>query len=254
MSSNDQLLAQLLCVSGGIKPFLHSIFHFLSNNTDFFIPFDKSKNIGFPPGVAKEMLNEIFSQYENKFMDNEMRYRKSITFENRTNAAETEIFDDTPNIDRISEIEEKQKLFQKCDETFNGADCGIYRWSQSIDEIDVIFRLTEDFSKKTDIEVEIKDNNIKINFVKEMLLDHELQHKIIVDESIWSIRDKQFLLISLKKQSEIWWTKLLINNPNDFEIDLRYIEAEKRMDDLDQESLIALEKCRYDELRKMKIK
>lgn len=43
---------------------LHSFFSFLIRRTDFFYEADPGDNMGFPPGVAEEMLLNTFRTYQ----------------------------------------------------------------------------------------------------------------------------------------------------------------------------------------------
>lgn len=49
---------------GGIQGLLHSFFSFLIRRTDFYYEADPGDNMGFPPGVAEDMLLKIFREYQ----------------------------------------------------------------------------------------------------------------------------------------------------------------------------------------------
>jgi N-terminal conserved domain of Nudc. len=63
----DDMFINVIRETGGIDGILNAIFSFLLRRTDFFYEMDPGDKMGFPPGVAQKMVNEVFSAYQNQY-------------------------------------------------------------------------------------------------------------------------------------------------------------------------------------------
>ena len=75
------------------------------------------------------------------------------------------------------------------------------------------------------------------------LIDGELQEKIKVDESTWSIEDKKFLNVTFEKGYEAIWKSIIVG---DKEIDTTKVDNSKKIEEFDLETQGHLQKVLYE--------
>lgn len=63
----DNFLITIIQESGGIEGILNTLFSFLLRRTDFFYEMNPGDKMGFPPGEAVEMVNQIMNLYKKEY-------------------------------------------------------------------------------------------------------------------------------------------------------------------------------------------
>ena len=105
-----------------------------------------------------------------------------------------------------SHFEEKSGLV--CHETDFG------KWYQTVSEVVILINL-EKGTRGKEVIVDVKPNNLKCLVRGKLVLEGQLFYTIIVDESTWTIEDKELLRIQLVKMDErikdIAWLSLFKN-------------------------------------------
>merc|ERR1719295_350113 len=140
----------------------------------------------------------------------------------------------------------------------NGGTTDKYRWTQSLDEVELMM----------DVDANLRGKHLKITMTKTRLsvsvkgkeatplLDGDLHEGINVDESTWTLtrdakKDTKTLTITMQKiKGMTWWKRVLVG---DAEIDTTKIEPENsKLDQLDPETRQTVEKMMFDQRQKMK--
>ena len=133
--------------------------------------------------------------------------------------------------------------------TYNGGITDKYRWSQQIMTVDLQIKIPSGTRARQIICV-IKNKHLKVQIKgqDEPIIDGELFQKVIVEDSLWSIEDQEYMTINLEKMEEHIWKTVIIG---DEEIDPKSVDNTKNMDEFDLETQGHLQKVLYERNRKM---
>ncbi|XP_072932154.1 nudC domain-containing protein 3 [Epargyreus clarus] len=281
----DEVLASILVNEKSILGFLSTIFNFLARRTDFYyVPDGQYENMGFPPGVAEELVIKVMRTCDPKNWDEPNGAAKPLDINNEimcsTVAQEVEVVAEEdkiedveqppePNeVDTITQTLENQSVSdtapipaipddyeppiiptQKSSESYNGAIRENYSWSQTIMELDVTIKLPDGVKSSKDLKVTINPGDISVQRQNgEIILKDPLPYKIKTIESFWSLSEGR-LLIHLEKLKERWWDKLLANEEP---IDLDKIDCSRPLDELPEDHIAKVRELQWNQDRKMK--
>mmetsp|Transcript_7308 Transcript_7308/g.11466 ORF Transcript_7308/g.11466 Transcript_7308/m.11466 type:complete len:168 (-) Transcript_7308:130-633(-) len=132
--------------------------------------------------------------------------------------------------------------------THNGDSTEKYDWSQNINEVTVQIPIPfGTTSKMLQVKIEPKRLFVKLKADDQPLIDGELQEKIKVDDSYWSIEDKKYINITFEKAYEAIWKTVITG---DKEIDPKKVDNSKRLEEFDIETQGHLRKVLYEQERK----
>ncbi|XP_065301716.1 nudC domain-containing protein 3 [Dermacentor albipictus] len=146
-----------------------------------------------------------------------------------------------------------QAKFQSHPESYNGAIRDNYCWSQSIRDLDVRVKVGSDVTSRNQVRVTIHPNHLKVELLDLVTktwavhVDDDLHSRIKLDESIWTLVPGDHVLVNLEKATELWWDRLLVNEPK---INIRAIDPTKPFEDLDPESQAKIQELTYNNLLK----
>lgn len=101
------------------------------------------------------------------------------------------------------------------------------------------------------MKVNLSKQHIKVEIIEgnqsKILIDSDLPWGIRSEESTWSLVPGECIHISIEKSMERWWENFLIDEKK---INLKHIQPEKPMDDLNQEEQMKIHQMMYDQRQK----
>ncbi|EEB16898.1 Nuclear movement protein nudC, putative [Pediculus humanus corporis] len=141
---------------------------------------------------------------------------------------------------------------QTSGDTYCGADRGIFKWSQTISDLDVVLNLAPTIQSPSDIRVKTCSDNILVQLQIsqnnwETILEDSFTDKIKPDEVVWTYEPGK-LSIHLEKQQEKWWDSFLTKEPK---INLQEMELTRPVSDLSEEEEMTLQKLWNEQLEKI---
>lgn len=269
----DTAFMGVLQSCGKLPTFLDELFSFLARRTDFYVimPHERAK-MGFPPGVAQEMVMQAFKKYEvltrkreaEIMREEETKRAEAMTQsctsvcqksgENARVAGEAER-SGTGHEDHgnpVSEDKNERKATSNlASDTYNGAVQENYMWSQTLTDVDVRIPVDPSITAK-DVKVDIKNDHLTVVILKperRVMIDGQLLNRIKVEDSLWNLEKGTGLLqINLEKAKEMMWKSVLVG---DKEIDLSKVDNTKSISDFDAEAQAAIQRVTYDHHQKM---
>ena len=151
-----------------IEPFIDSVFSFLHRKTDFYRTLTEESQVGFPAGVAENMLRCYFMKYNMKTKEAENIQKTAPKVENVQKV-------EKPKVEKIpAPIPEKPKTqdeWQENSESHNGAVRDTYSWNQNFEDVDVTIPTKVTNSKSVrNFGPKLENCNCKKNFFEKFVI------------------------------------------------------------------------------------
>ena len=128
-----------------IEPFMDAIFSFLHRKTDFFRTLTEESKVGFPPGVAENMLRCYYMKYN--MMTKEAESAQAAAPPTEKPKAEKAKVESKKSPLPPPPRATTQDEWQKEGESHNGAVRDNYSWTQTFDDVDVTVPTTSNSSR-----------------------------------------------------------------------------------------------------------
>ncbi|XP_026328409.1 nuclear migration protein nudC [Hyposmocoma kahamanoa] len=283
---DSMLLAMAQQHEGGVKDLLNTIVGFLARKTDFFTggqagewekvlkdtfyahakkACDESDRIKKEKEEADKRLKEIRQKKEQERLaqdfepasvievtDQEADKMQEDIEQEKKSRAEVGGGDGTADNDAemLPEEEEDPKEKGKLKPNAgNGCDLENYRWTQTLEEIELRVPLRQ-ILRPRDLNVVIGKRHLKVGIKGQpFIIDGDLDSDVKVEESTWVLQDGRNVLVNLEKVNKMnWWSRLVTTDP---EISTKKINPEpSKLSDLDGETRGLVEKMMYDQRQK----
>ncbi|XP_071960665.1 nudC domain-containing protein 3-like [Antedon mediterranea] len=263
----DARLSEILQNVTQIDMFMDAIFSFLYRRTDFYhIMTSKTDAMGLPPGAARRLIMQTYLKYEQlkhgvptepsetdipeplNIVEVETSEQQSETSEQPKGKEHLK-----PSKSNIQQNETKQKTISTTlsqADTFNGAICDTYWWSQSIKDVDIKVAVPHHVRKAKQLDVNIQASSIKValkpteqNKTPEVLVEGKLKNQIRTDESMWSLIPGECVQLNLEKRIETWWHAAL---QGEAELDPKSINNSQSMNELDEDDKQGFRQAMFD--------
>jgi len=211
----DDNFLEILKQQKSIVSFLDSVFGFLYRCTDFYQLHDESSSVGFPSGVATEVVKKMYFRYEQQTRADEkaLLLRNVVTSEVDIPAAEEEVVvGSTISVPDTSKKSKPESSSNPGDH-YNGDDRGTYRWSQTLQDIDLLVIMPPDILKSKQLSINIEPTKLKVEANNKLLLEKLFPYKVSKTESLWSLIPGNYVQINLEKNEDRWWDRLFTDDP-----------------------------------------
>ncbi|XP_034480819.1 nudC domain-containing protein 3 [Drosophila innubila] len=252
---SDAMLMEILQERKTITGFLDAVFGFLKRNTDFYhTKKDATDKIGFPKGMRDQILYGAMQRYDPECWLQTMSAESGID-DSGINAppAISEITVETDEQRLQAKPAEADVSTSKTRRSFepgdykNGAAFEHHCWSQTLKDLELHVKLPGNLQSAKQLSIDIKAQQVKVCSkmdATQVILEGVLSQRIRHNDAVWSIENGT-LLICCDKAKERWWDRLF---EGDNEIDIKKLDCERYIDELPEDSQLAIEKLRVQQM------
>ncbi|OXU24691.1 hypothetical protein TSAR_001481 [Trichomalopsis sarcophagae] len=269
---HDPAFMEILREEKNIAGFLDSFFGFLYRCTDFYVEAPPDQRLGFPPGVAEQLVLTSLRKWKNIKNLSEFSPTKAEAvppaIEEVTVGGDgtIEATEDKHSI-KVSIIPykkififqltiESQSSGPSVSDCYNGASYDNYRWSQSIGELDAVVHLPEEARTSKDVQVRLSAEEIEVAAKSseegaeawKTLLKGRFSFKIKSSESYWCLEPGKHISLHLEKASERWWESLVDGEPR---IELSKIDCSRNLEEMAECEQMKVEELMWNQRRKL---
>ncbi|RID40827.1 hypothetical protein BRARA_J00841 [Brassica rapa] len=210
--------------------FLHKVFDFLGEQSDYLNKPSAEEEIAAVVRAAKEKLNKAEKESVEKKPADPVEEKPTMAASSSKPKENKEAGPIVPN-------------------KGNGTDLENYSWVQTLQEVTVNIPVPTG-TKARSVVCEIKKNRLKLGLKgQDPIIDGELYRPVKPDDCYWNIEDQKMISILLTKQDQMEWWKCCVKGEP--EIDTQKVEPENsKLADLDPETRSTVEKMMFDQRQK----
>lgn len=255
----DEAFSYIAQQAGSIDNLLDAFFGFLHRKTDFYVEINKDSltskqyRMGFPEGVAKNMVLNSFKRYPMKKYEDALKaidetaaqdIPKAPTVKKPISEPVLSIIHDTKPHNKVVETSAQSKSQDTVKEAGvsnsmnsspsvrlteagkqipigNGGVTDRYYWTQTLKDITIFIDIPEN-TKSKEVKCVIKPSSLSVTIKGETFLEGVLEEVIRSQESMWTISSEKVkkgggnllqVVITLEKIRETWWKHAIVGDP-----------------------------------------
>jgi hypothetical protein len=233
----DEAFAHIAQRAGNVHLLLDEFFSFLHRRTDFYVQFPPNSldsngdpikyKMGFPEGLAEEMVLRAFRQYPMKDYEQlENQYSASPSPPNGKPPVPPTTTKPISNISKASgeaSTSQKGNYIQYTAEgkqipIGNGGIGPNYYWTQSLRETTIYVDISSSVINSKAVNCNIKISSISLSVNGSTVLAGDLEDTIRPSESTWTLNkgsssESSQIIITLEKTRETWWKHVIVGHP-----------------------------------------
>lgn len=230
----DDLLSMIARESGGFSSLFDNFFGFLRRRTDFYAYALQGDRMGFPPGIAEQLLFQHYMKYRQEYNTThppppgiKLPYRE-VTPEEEEEMRKDGRLPTKPKEGEAPPAEEEKRQPEeqkpkeetwveppsKSDPSISAAGGAVldkYVWSQDVSDVTVQVNLPKGTRAK-DMLVDIKVKHLKVALKakpSEPIIEGELFERVKPDKCLWQM-DRDSVILNLEKAAAVVWKSVLL--------------------------------------------
>jgi hypothetical protein len=274
MNEYDTLFMEIAGRSGGLDKLLDNFFGFLHRRTDFYVTLDKTDDnakMGFPEGVAEQMVLRTMNKYNfKKYALEKQKYEQqspsssssssssssklspSSSSSSSSSSSNSTVIDINPQSapSSSSSLAVRYSEEGKQIPIGNGGIGPNYYWTQTLQDLTVYVDVPVG-CRGRDIKCFIEAKKLFLSADGQVMIDGFFEEAIKVDESMWTLNiaanSIPQVVITLDKGRKTWWKHIIQGHP---EIDTSKVDSSQKIDEYDDSTQAAIRKIMFDQKQK----
>ncbi|XP_058798845.1 nudC domain-containing protein 3 [Phymastichus coffea] len=275
-SKHDPAFLNILREEKNIINFLDAFFGFLYRCTDFYVESTPEQKLGFPSGIAEKLVVNTLRKWQNikTATDTQMQFEGPPLAIEEIEVAGNEVIEasneslDSANSVRNENAKSSAEASSRSSDSYNGASYENYKWSQTVNDLDVVVPIPAGARRSKDVRVELSADGLEVAVLRELtdfkaeeergLEKEDEKWKILVkgrflfkikrSESYWCLEPGKHINLHLEKSSERWWDALLDNEPR---IELSKLDCSRQLEDMGESEQMKVEELMWNQRRKL---
>ncbi|XP_014233110.1 nudC domain-containing protein 3 [Trichogramma pretiosum] len=253
---HDEMFMEILRDEKNLSGFLDAFCGFLYRRTDFYVEATPETRVGYPPGIAEQILLTISRKWQDKKKESQNPKKATNDADQNKESKEPTKKSETGSSSSSSSTKNEPKKSKLLDKPFtncyNGATYDNYSWSQTIGDIDCLVKVPETIKKSKQVKVDIKADSLLIKLCSDAgqwdtHFEGKFSFNIRHNDSFWCLEPGKTINLHLSKGQERWWENMLESEPK---IELSKIDCSRPMDDMTEGEQMKIEELMWNQRQK----